>query len=465
MGISSILYTARDAIAAQSYGVQVTGQNINNANTVGYVRREAILASRVMGNETFGSVAVDGLRRPADAFLEGRYYSASSLAQAATTRGNQLAITEALFNDLAGSGLGESLDRMASAFGQLSLDPSDAVGRDEVVRALQDFVARANETGQSLATQRNEILGDMKGVVSDINQHASAIAKLNDQIQDAVALGHDAADLKDKRNQELTALASLVDIRVTEGDDGQILVQAAGATLVEGDTARQLSLDLSAEGKVMIFASRPGSSAKTEITSGLSGGALAGLKQVRDSDLTSVMSDLDQYVYDLATSLNTQHAAGYGLDGSTGTPLFDLSSISAPPAGAALGIKVNAAVVADHDLLAASDSSATLPGGGDNAKLLAQLFQSGVVFGGTQTPGEGYASIIGKVGALGASAAQEVALRNAMKTQAFELRESAMGVSMDEEMINLTRYQRAYQAAAKLLSVADELLGELLGIV
>lgn len=465
MGISSILYTARDALAAQTYGVTVTGQNINNANTPGYVRREAMLSSRVMGNETFGSVAVDGLRRPADAFLTGRFYSSSSLAQAATTRNNQLAVTEAIFNDLAGAGIGESLDRMASSFQQLSVDPSETVARDEVVRALQDFVSRANDAGQSIATQRNEIFTDMKGVVGDINQHASAIAKLNDQIKNAKALGHDAADLMDKRDQELLALAPLVDIRVTEGDDGQILVQASGATLVEGDSARQLSLDLDANGNASVLASRPGSSIATNITGGLSGGKLAGLKQARDSDLTSIQADLDQYVYELATTMNTQHAAGYGLDGSTGTALFDLSSLSGPPAGAALGISVNAAVVANRDLIAASDSNATLPGGGNNAKAMSQLFESASIFGGSKTPGEGYASIVGKVGGLRADAVQETSLREAMKSQALGLRESAMGVSMDEEMINLTRYQRAYQAASKLLSIADDMLGELMSIV
>lgn len=465
MSISSVLYTARDAIAAQTYGVTVTGQNIQNANTPGYVRREAVLSSRVMGNETFGSVAVDGLRRASNAFLEGRYYSSSSLAQAANTRSSQLAVVESLFNDMVGSGLGESLDGMASSFQELSVDPSNPVSRDQVIRALEDFTARANDTGQAIATQRNEIFGEMKGVVDTINQHASAIAKLNDQIKNATALGHDAADLKDKRNQELLALSPLVDIRVTEGDDGQILVQAAGATLVEGDSTRQLSLDLDANGNVSILASRPGSSIATNITHGLSGGTLAGLKQVRDSDLTQVMGDLDQYVFDLATAMNTQHAAGFGLDGSTGIPLFDLSSLSGPPAGAALGIKVNAAVVANPDLLAASDSAATLPGGGDNAKRMSQLFESAVVFGGTRTPGEGYASLVGKVGGLRADAVRETSLRESMKAQALELRESATGVSMDEEMINLTRYQRAYQAASKLLSVADEMLGDLMSIV
>lgn len=465
MGINSLLYTARDAIAAQTYGLTVTGQNINNANTPGYVRREAILSSRIMGNETYGSVVVDGLRRPAEAYLEGRLFTSSSLAHAANTRGNQLAITEGIFNELAGTGLGDVLDRMARSFQELSVNPSDTVARDQVLRGLEDFVNRANETGQALATQRNEIFGSMGEVVSEINEHARAIAKLNEQIKNATLMGHDAADLKDKRNQALAALSPLIDIRVVDADDGQILLQAAGATLVEGNSFRELSLDMDASGNAVVRAGRPGSSTTTNITGGLTGGMLAGLKQVRDGDLRSMIDSFDRYVYDVATALNGQHASGYGLDGSTGNELFDLSAVTSAPAGAARSIQVSAAIASNPAAIAASGSDATLPGGADNAKRLAELFTSPVLSGGTQNPGEAYASLVGKVGTMRADAIRETSLREAMVSQAFELRESKLGVSMDEEMINLTRFQRAYQAASKLLSVADELLEELMGIV
>jgi len=465
MSINSLLYTARDAIQAQTYGITVTGQNINNANTPGYVRRDPLLATRIMGQESHGSVEALGLRRATDSFLEGRYYSSVGMSGAAQTRDSALAQVEALFQDLAGAGVGDSLDRMRSAFNQLSVDPSDSIGRSEVVAALTDFVSRVNDTGQSLAGQRQGLLSQAKDSVGQINESAKELAKLNEQIVNAKLTGNDAADLLDKRGQALLKLSSLADVRVVEETDGNALIQVAGATLVEGNTARQFGIDLNADGTMKLTSSYPGSNSSTEITGGLSGGSLAGVFRVRDTDLAEVTSKFDTFVYDFTTALNQQHQAGYGLDGSTGLDLFDLSNVVAPPAGTSLSIKLNSAIVSDPTKLAASDLGTTLPGSGVNAKALASVFDASSIFGNTRNAGEAYSDLVGDVGVRRADAIAESSLRQTMENQAYEQKESSMGVSLDEEMIALTRYQRAYQASAKLLATADELFQDLLGIV
>jgi flagellar hook-associated protein 1 len=465
MTINSILYTARDALQAQTYGVTVTGQNINNANTPGYVRRDPLLATRVMGQESYGSVEALGLRRATDSYLEGRYLSSVGMSAAAKTRDSALAQVEGLFQDLAGAGIGDSLDGMRSAFNQLAVDPSDTIGRNQVVGALSDFVSRVNDTGQALAAQRNELLSQATDSVGQINDHAKELAKLNEQIVNAKLAGNDAADLLDKRGQVLMKLADLVDVRVVEEPSGNALVQVAGATLVEGNTARQLGVDVDANGAMKLTASRIGADNPTDITRGLSGGSLASVFQVRDSDIAQVAQKLDTFVYDFATALNQQHRAGYGLDGSTGLDLFDLSNVTSPPAGTSLSIKLNAQITANPDRLAASDLSTTLPGSGVNARLLSGVFDASAIFGGTRNVGDAYSDLIGDVGVRRASATSESSLRQTMEDQAYQLRESSMGVSLDDEMIALTRYQRAYQAASKLLGTADELFQDLLGIL
>ena len=110
-------------------------------------------------------------------------------------------------------------------------------------------------------------------------------------------------------------------------------------------------------------------------------------------------------------------------------------------------------------------SATTLPGGSDNAALLAQLAAQKVASGNTRTLGEAYADLVGDVGTRKAQAETESQLRQSVLGQADALRESESGVSLDEEMVNLTRYQRAYQAAAKVLTTVDELMQELLARV
>ncbi len=104
--LNQLMYTARDALAAQSYGLNVTGQNITNVNTPGYVRREALLETRALGTATTGTVTVAGLRRATDLYIERRELTARGSTAAASEHDNQLASVEAMFNDLGGTGMG-----------------------------------------------------------------------------------------------------------------------------------------------------------------------------------------------------------------------------------------------------------------------------------------------------------------------------------------------------------------------
>lgn len=464
MSLNSILFTARDALAAQSYGVNVTSQNITNANTAGYVRREALLQTRIHGTATYGSVEIAGLRRSSDRFVEAQYHSSLGKSAASEERDAQLSILETVFNDLAGAGIGSALDSINRSFQQLSVDPSDTIAREDVLASLGEFVSRVHETGETLASQRTEILNHMQNLVSDLNESAKEIAALNKQIRIAEAQGEDAADLRDRRGLVLLNLAPVININVVEHPDGSILVQAAGATLVEGDQAREYALDLDGSGDVRLLARRTDGSF-SNITGGLTGGQLEGLREVRDRDITFVQGQLDEYVYDFATALNTQHASGFGLDGSTGSPLFDFNLAGPPPQGISQTIAISAAVLGQPQRIAAADSLATTPGSGVNAKALTFVFDRSVVFGGTRTPSEGYSDLVGQVGLRRANAQREHELHEAMAAQFHQLNESVSGVSLDEEMVALTRYQRAYQAASRVLTVADELLKELLGAV
>lgn len=462
MALSSLLNVARDALTAQTFGVSVTSQNITNANTPGYVRREAILASRVLGNQTYGTVVAIGIKRNQDSFIAQKFLSATGMGAAATERDQELQQIEALFNDMSGAGIGEALDRINASFQQLSVDPGDAISRENVLTALAGFTGRLNETGNALAVQRTEIFNQMQNQVSDLNEKAVQIADLNKKIAEAVVLGNDAADLKDRRNQIIVELSNIVDIKLVEGKDGALFVQAAGATLVEGDIARSFGVELASNGDVRLTARRTPTSSATDVTGGLNGGTLAGLKETRDVDLRAIASKLDTFVYDFATAMNTQHAAGFGLDGGTGRNLFDLNLVGAPPDGASRTISLSVDVAGQPNRIAASDSALTLPGSGVNAKAITQLFDQPVLFGGTRTASEGYSDIIGDVGLRRANSKGQMELRSAMQAQFSELNDAASGVSLDEEMVNLTKFQRAYQAATKVLATVDELLQELI---
>jgi flagellar hook-associated protein 1 len=452
VGLNDILNTARDALAAQTFGLQVTGQNVANVNTPGYVRRQAVLETRTMGDRSFGSVGVEGVRRVADEFTNQRHLSLTGLSSSAGERDQLLSSVESLFNDFEGTGLSDSLSNLFSSFSALSAQPTDPTVRATVVENAGAFAQRVRETNAGLQGMRTEMFQRAQGLTDEINLKSDAIADLSGKINAAQAVGQDAADLRDARDALLTELAEKIDVRTFYDGNGQLVVHSAGTTLVEGDQARHLSLDLNPGGNIRVISENGG-----DVSKFVTGGQLAGVIEVRDHDVTQALSDLDNFAFDVAGAINTQHAAGFGLDGSTGQNLFALTGTAA---GSAASLGIDAAISADPRLIAASSSAATVPGDAGNALLMARLAEQPVQ--GTLTPGQAYSRLVGQVGARKAEAEQTLSTREAMTAQIAQMRESVSGVSLDEEMVNLTKFQRAFEAASRVLTTADELLEDLI---
>jgi flagellar hook-associated protein 1 len=457
--LNQLLYTARDSLTAQAYGLNVTGQNITNVNTPGYVRRDPLLETRALGTATTGSVTVAGLRRATDIYIERRELTARGSASAANEHDKQLASVEALFNDLGATGMGTVLDGLYSSFSALATNPSDPTARAAVLGAADAFASRANSIGNALSDQKNELFKAAQDTATEINVKAESIAQLNRRILAAEAQGEDAADLKDQRNNLLLGLSQLVDVRTIPDVKGSIIVQVSGATLVDGVDTRKLSVDLAADGSLRLLSAREGDS-PTEVTQFLSGGRLAGIKEARDVDLFDVHERFDQLVFDVATSVNTQHAAGFGKDGLSGRNLFDVPAITLGPAR---GIAVSSQVAGNPDAIAAAEAAGSVPGGTGNAVALANLWNQPL--SGGRSAAETYGDIVGDIGQRKAAVALAVDTQNAVKEQIQAMRESVSGVSLDEEMVSLTKYQRAYEAAGKVLSTVDELLQDLINRV
>ncbi len=457
--LNQLLYTARDSLTAQSYGLNVTGQNITNVNTPGYVRRDPLLETRALGTSTTGTVTATGLRRATDIYIERRELTARGSASAASEHDRQLASVEALFNDLGATGMGSALDGLYASFSALAANPNDPTTRTAVLGAADAFASRANAIGNSLSDTRNELFKAAQDTAAQINEKAASIAALNRRILAAEAQGEDAADLKDSRNNLLLGLSELVDVRTIPDVKGSIIVQVSGATLVDGVDTRKLTVDLHADGSLRLTSARDGDS-PTEVTQFLTGGKLAGIKEARDVDLFDVSEKLDKLVFDVATSVNAQHAAGFGKDGVSGRNLFDVPAITL---GAARGIRLSAAVAGNPDAVAAAADAASLPGGSSNAVALSKLWETPLSAG--RTAAETYGDIVGAIGQRKAAIAQAVDTQNAIKEQVQAMRESVSGVSLDEEMVSLTKYQRAYEAAGRVLSTVDELLQDLINRV
>ncbi len=460
-GLTQLLNVARDALTAQSYGLNVTGQNISNASTPGYVRRVAQLETQNLGSQSGGGVRAVGLERITNDFIERRENQATGTSSAASTRDQTLASIEALFNDGGGTGLGSALNDVFASFSALAANPNDTTTRANVLAAAGAFVDRANATGDQLAQTQMDLKQQAQDTIDQVNQRAQEIAKLDMQIAQATMQGDDASDLKDQRTQKILNMSGLINTHTFTDGSGNTVVQVAGTTIVDGQHAGSLSLDLHADGSIKLLANQSGGGG-SEITQFLTGGKLGGIKEARDKDLFDVSQKLNALVFDVATAVNTQHALGVGADGGTGRNVFDIGATST---NAARDVRVSVDVFDHPERIAAASNVFSTPGGSDNAVALSKIFDTQIAVGNSKTAAQAYGDLIGSIGSTRANSQRDVETQAAILTQVQSMHQSQSGVSLDEEMVNLTKFQSAYQAASKLIGVADQLLQTLLNTV
>ena len=455
-GLTNLLHLGRDAMSVNAKALDVTGQNVANVNTPGYARRRAELQARGYSQDSYGGVTVGSLSRAADELTQRRLFDVQGQAAGARERSDSLAPVEAAFNDANGTGLAAGLSRFFDAFNTLASKPSDQTARAGVLSAAQTVVDGFQMASTSIDGARADMLAKAQGYTKQVNHLAQGIASLNGSVQSALAAGHDAADLLDRRDQLVRELSGLVDVKLGTNPDGTFLVRAGGQSLVEGNSASTFSVTVDAQTN-LVFESALGTAPSVAFNGAALGGKLGGLREARDIDLVATRANLDTLAADLATAVNGLHAAGTGLDGVGGRNLFAFNAASG-----ARSLAVDAAVLGQPSRVAASSTAA--PGGNDVALRLAALTDAKVTAGGTKSLVESYADLVGDLGLRRQKATSDEEVKRALADQMSALHEETVGVSLDEEMVNLTRYQRSYEASSKLLKTFDELMQTLISL-
>jgi flagellar hook-associated protein 1 FlgK len=169
------------------------------------------------------------------------------------------------------------------------------------------------------------------------------------------------------------------------------------------------------------------------------------------------MTRLDTLAGTLMTDVNLLHQAGFDLNGAGGEVFFI-------GAGTAADLEVNPNIAGDSDLIAAAAEATTVPGDSRNAVEIAKL-QYALNMGGTQSYSDYYGSIVRDVGNEALTSDAYYNHQSDMMVQLENQREAVSGVSLDEEMINLIKFQNAYTAAARMITTADEMMQTVLQMI
>jgi len=455
--IYGIMSLAGQALMTQQQAISVTSHNIANVNTPGYSRQRLIMTTNTPSDSAIGlignGVSGETIERIYDRFLSAQLTNENQALGRWDAQKDAVELVEMIFNEVDGSGLSQAMSEFWDAWQSLANNPAGTTERQILVTASQILATTFNQLNSDLSqTQQNLDLA-LQGTVSDINRLSQQIADLNEKIISSEAGSFSANDYRDQRELVLKQLSELIDFSSFEDSSGAVsMLVSAGQPLVTGVLFWQLSTETNVAGlQDVVWIDDAGNT--TNITADISGGKLKGYLDVRDGVIDDYINRLDTLAQTLMTDVNTAHQSGFALDGSGGEVFFIGTG--------ARDMEVNPNIVGDLDLVAAASDALTVPGDNRKAFQIASLqYQLGM--GGTQSYNDYYSAIIRDAGNEVLKSEAAYNHQSDMMAQLENQRESVSGVSLDEEMINLLKFQNAYAAAAKLITTADEMMQTIL---
>ncbi len=442
-GLTTSLMMAMHALQADQAALSATNNNIANANTPGYSRQIAILSEAAPlqdGSFTVGNgVDFKGFQSVRDQVLNLQIQQQTSEQSSADAQSASLQQIETSFSN-SGRDIASALSSFYSSLSRLSANPTSTAARQGVLSASQTLAGAFNTTAGSLSTMNTGLNSDVTQGVQQINILTKQIVQVNTQLAQLKATGSDGGSVQDQRDQLVLQLSKLTNIRITQDGDGQSITTTGGTPLVVGGKAFALRTTTGTDGNQDIV-DQNGNDVTGDIQSGSIGGAI----QVRDHMIPDLASQLNTLATQFATATNNAQATGTDQAGVAGTPLF---SVTPPNTAATISVAIT-----DPALIAAS-SDGTAGSNGNVANLLA-VQNSKIVAG--QTPSDAYASLVFQVGNLSSNAQTQSSAIGLNLTQLTNQQSSISGVNIDEESVNLIRFQTAYEAAARVVTTIQQL--------
>jgi flagellar hook-associated protein 1 FlgK len=430
------IQTTLRGILAQQRALDTTSHNIANANTVGYTRQEALFAASApytypavsrppQAGQLGTGVDVVAYRRIRDGFIDVQLRAQTMRKGQSDALDQGLKQVELALAEPGDNGINALLGRYWSAWHDVANNPENLATRQALVQSASALAEGVRSVRSQLDTIVAQAGQNVTLTIADVNAIGVEIASLTDEIVRANVVGDQPNDLLDKRDALLDRLSSLGNVSVTSGADGSIDVTIGGAVLTTGNVASTVT-----------------EAAMTSLTSG----KLAGLRQLRDTTVPGYVTQLDTVVAALIAQTNARHAAGFTLTGAGGGTFFTGTGSA--------DVAVNAALAANPALVAASSNGQ--PGNNANALSIAALRTTAVI--GSSTIDTAYAQFVTTIGSDALDARRDLDNASILVDSLEDRRQSVSGVSLDEEMVNLVRFQRAYQASSRAMSALDEMI-------
>ena len=562
MGLFSVLGIGTRGLMASQLGMDITGQNIANADVEGYSRKRLNLAADYRYDGTYGQmgfgVEVINIERMRDEFIDQQIRGQNKEVGYYEEIDHTLEAVENILTEPSDTGIMHFIDQFFDSWENLANNPADIAART-MVRTNGEILTNAfHNISSELRDLRSTRNDQISNKVEEVNELVNEIFNLNKEVAAVEINDQHANDSRDRRDLLLKRLSKIIDIHVIENDLGQVTVTTAGNIIVSPVDVQELEITSS------VFTRPDGTNyadigvrfSKSKRPYTPTGGEMKGLFDSRDIFIPEYESWLDTLAIGLVQEVNAQHVVGYNLMGYNGFYFFDTQVTGAS------NINLSATVLSDVKNIAAALGLATQPaitnnvavgalnfgtiyqlttdgvpstgsGDPDNAKNIAQGTVV-VTIGGTALiegidysvnyitgtiqmlhngydnnavtidfdyntggfPGVGnnenaieisklrhaltmapdalgnptttfdqyYSTVIGRLGFARNEAASNLETREFLIEQYETHQDSIAGVSLDEEMAELIKFQHTYQAAARVITTANQMLDVLMNI-
>ncbi len=456
-GLYSSLNTTVKALNAQSRGIDLSGRNLANVNNPAYARQRVILGDRGTvvtpdGAQSLGIEAL-GVQQLRDTLLDRQVTREISLKAAYAAEQQGYSRAQASLGQNVGaagsvdgatnSGLDAALNDFFNAFQGLASRPTDVGERQTLLQKAGILTDRLRLTDSRLSQVQSDLDAQIGNDVGDANRLLQTIAGLNASIA-RVEIGHpgSAVDLRDQRQARIEELAAKLPVSISVTGTGVLQVSMKDAT-----NADVLLVDgASVTGPVAFTGTGlTGGAGATALVAG--SGSIAGALTARDGAVQTLRDNLDLLAGQLVAAVN----AAYNPSSTAGADFFNAAGTTAGT------IALEAGVTATT--LRAGTGSA-----GDNSLALAVAGLASRNFstaGGDAidgTLGQFYSATVSDLGQALAGANARVDDQARIEQLVRAQRDGVSGVSLDEEMAELVKYQRAFQASSRVFNVIDDLL-------
>ena len=426
--------TALSSLRTQRVAIDVAGQNIANVNTPGYVRQRVDMTAGI-------GVNVSAISRLHNGILGDRSRTESAQLQNLSIASNVVNDVEGVFPEPTTYGFQEKLDALWSSFSNVARDPNNAAARVQVLSQANAAADWLNNAATELEDITANYSSGLANLVTTVNGYAKELSELNVAVSQSVENTQAANALLDRRGYVADQLAQLVGGSYHTNDSNQLSVTLGGGTLAGPST--YATLQVASAGGVTSL-QWAGDSTTATVTSGAANGYLTAVNTTVDSWMTT----LDSVASALTTTVNAVQTTGFDRDGNAGANLFSGTTAATISVALTDGADIAASAIAPSGGVASLD--------GSKADAMAALATA------ANGPDELYQELVVSLGFAIQAADQAAATQESLASSITSQIDTESGVSIDEEMANLIAYQRAYEAAARVLTAIDAVLETLI---